>query len=56
MEGIIGAGIFLFGLALAERKGLVDKERFRLALTLGMNLGIMIGLLYFIYMLKDMFF
>ena len=55
MIGIIGTGLVFIGMAIAENKGLVDAEKVRLVLTLGMNAGIMASLFYFFQMLSRSF-
>jgi hypothetical protein len=55
MIEIIGTGLVFIGMAFAENKGLVDVEKVRLVLTIGMNAGIMASLFYFFRMLSNSF-
>jgi hypothetical protein len=55
MIGIVGTGLVFMAMALAENKGLVDAEKVRLVLTIGMNAGIMGSLFYFFHMLSRSF-
>jgi hypothetical protein len=55
MIEVIGASLLFMGMAYAENKGWVDKEKFRLVLTIGMNAGIMISLFYFLHFLSKSF-
>jgi hypothetical protein len=55
MMEIIGTGLVFIGMAIAENKGLVDKEKVHFVLTLGMNVGILAGLFYFFHMLSASF-
>jgi hypothetical protein len=55
MIEIIGTGLVFIGMAIAENKGLVDKEKVHFVLTLGMNVGILAGLFYFFHMLSASF-
>jgi hypothetical protein len=55
MIELIGTGLVFIGMAIAENKGLVDVEKVRLVLTIGMNAGIMGSLFYFFHMLSRSF-
>jgi hypothetical protein len=55
MIELIGTGLVFIGMAIAENKGLVDAEKVRLVLTIGMNAGIMASLFYFFHMLSRSF-
>jgi hypothetical protein len=55
MLGIIGTGVLFLGIAYAEHKGWVDKEKVQMILTLGMSVGIMISLFYFFHLLSISF-
>jgi hypothetical protein len=55
MVEVIGASLIFMGLAYAENKGWVDKEKFRFVLSFGMNAGIMISLFYFFHLLSKSF-
>jgi hypothetical protein len=55
MIELIGTGLVFIGMAIAENKGLVDKEKVHFVLTLGMSVGIMASLFYFFHMLSVSF-
>jgi hypothetical protein len=55
MIELIGTGLVFIGMAIAENKGIVDAEKVRLVLTIGMNAGIMASLFYFFHMLSRSF-
>ncbi|MED3716019.1 hypothetical protein ABEV41_01755 [Geobacillus thermodenitrificans] len=55
MMEIISGGLVLIGLAYAENRGWLDKEKASFVVNVGMQAGICAGLLYFISRLSEMF-
>ncbi|MGQ3380918.1 hypothetical protein HPB58_12620 [Priestia filamentosa] len=53
MITVLGTSMVLFTLIYAERKGWVDKEKVRVIMQVGMNVGILGSLLYFLYTLSS---
>ena len=53
MATILGTSMVLFMVIYAERKGWVDKEKVRVIMQVGMNVGILGSLLYFLYTLSS---
>ncbi|RPJ98354.1 hypothetical protein [Priestia endophytica] len=52
MVTVLGTSMVLFTVIYAERKGWVDKEKVRVIMQVGMNVGILGSLLYFLYTLS----
>ncbi|MGF9860058.1 hypothetical protein [Priestia endophytica] len=53
MVTVLGTSMVLFIVIYAERKGWVDKEKVRVVMQVGMNVGILGSLLYFLYTLSS---
>jgi hypothetical protein len=53
MVTVLGTSMALFTVIYAERKGWVDKEKVRVVMQVGMNVGILGSLLYFLYTLSS---
>jgi hypothetical protein len=53
MVTVLGTSMVLFTVIYAERKGWVDKEKVRVIMQVGMNVGILGSLLYFLYTLSS---
>ncbi|WP_192800157.1 hypothetical protein [Priestia endophytica] len=53
MVTVLGTSMVLFTVIYAERKGWVDKEKVRVIMHVGMNVGILGSLLYFLYTLSS---
>ncbi|MDT3766096.1 hypothetical protein [Priestia filamentosa] len=52
MVTVLGTSMVLFTVIYAEKKGWVDREKVRVIMQVGMNVGILGSLLYFLYMLS----
>ncbi|MGG3951077.1 hypothetical protein [Geobacillus thermodenitrificans] len=55
MLEVIGSGLILVGIAFAENRGWLDREKVGFIVNVGMQAGICAGLLYFISRLSEMF-
>ncbi|WMV75291.1 hypothetical protein [Geobacillus thermodenitrificans] len=55
MMEIISGGLVLIGLAYAENRGWLDREKVGFVVNVGMQAGICGGLLYFIHKLSILF-
>ncbi|MED4299731.1 hypothetical protein P9204_04365 [Geobacillus stearothermophilus] len=55
MMEIISGGLVLIGLAYAENRGWLDREKVGFVVNVGMQAGICGGLLYFIHKLSIWF-
>lgn len=53
MVTVLGTSMVLFTVIYAERKGWVDKKKVRVIMQVGMNIGILGSLLYFLYTLSS---
>jgi hypothetical protein len=53
MVTVLGTSMVLFTVIYAEKKGWVDKEKVRVLMQVGMNVGILGSLLYFLYTLSS---
>ena len=53
MVTVLGTSLVLFTVVYAEKKGLVDKDKVRVIMHVGMNMGILGSLLYFLYILSS---
>jgi hypothetical protein len=53
MVTVLGTSLVLFTVIYAERKGWVDKGKVRVVMQVGMNVGILGSLLYFLYTLSS---
>jgi hypothetical protein len=53
MVTVLGTSMVLFTVIYAEKKGWVDKERVRVVMQVGMSVGILGSLLYFLYTLSS---
>ncbi|MCY8233020.1 hypothetical protein [Priestia endophytica] len=53
MITVMGTSMVLFTVIYAEKKGWVDKSKVRMIMHVGMNIGIMGSLLYFLYTLSS---
>ncbi|YCA46386.1 hypothetical protein M1E11_25235 (plasmid) [Bacillus sp. JZ8] len=52
MVTVLGTSMVLFTVIYAEKKGWVDREKVRVIMQVGMNVGILGSLLYFLYTLS----
>lgn len=55
MLEVIGGGLILVGIAFAENRGWLDREKVGFVVNVGMQAGICAGLLYFIHQLSIWF-
>ncbi|MFP3887784.1 hypothetical protein U8V97_20285 [Priestia filamentosa] len=53
MVTILGTSLVFFTVIYAEKKGWLDKNKVRVIMQVGMNIGIMGSLLYFLYTLSS---
>ncbi|MED4074542.1 hypothetical protein [Priestia endophytica] len=53
MVTVLGTSMVLFTVMYAEKKGWVDKEKVKVVMQVGMNVGILGSLLYFLYTLSS---
>ncbi|MGZ9869531.1 hypothetical protein ACU3L3_14025 [Priestia endophytica] len=53
MVTVLGTSLVLFTVIYAEKKGWVDKSKVRVIMQIGMNVGILGSLLYFLYTLSS---